>query len=547
MALDGIILKAIEKNLLPLVPSKINKIQQISDDELLFNIRHERTNLKLLISCHSLYNRINITERSYKTPDSPNNFVMVLRKHIMGAIIESIEQIGLDRILKFSLMMRDEIGDYHNYFLYLELMGKYANLVLADDSGRIVDALKRIPPYENSTRTIHPGAEYTLPDPQSGKQDPFVATVFDKEESFVRQFHGFSPLLSDELHFRLRNGESFSGVMQELAESNKLYIYDDGRYHLIQLKHIDQDFVCYPLFEAFDIMYFQAEEKVRIKQQSGDIAKIIKKELKKDRNKLEKLQKTLDEAYDLDKYRVYGDLLYAYAYQFPYNQKEVVLKSFDTGEDITIPLDNKIPVKQNAKKYYQKYTKSKNAQSEVSKQIELTIDRIDYFENLEAQLKMAGVEDAIEIREELAKNGYLRKTQKNIQHKKQKKPGFMTFIVNETKIFVGKNNLQNDYITFKQAHRNDTWLHVKDLHGSHVVIESEDPDENLLRTAAMLAAYYSQGRESSSVPVNYCLIKNIKKPKNAASGFVTMSSYKTIFIDPDQSEILRLIQENLKH
>lgn len=537
MALDGIIIRALTRDFQQLVPAKINRIQAVSADEILFTIRSNRHNAKMLVSCHSSYNRINLTDNDYRSLDYPANFVMVLRKHIDGAIITKIEQVGLDRIISINLEVRDELHDYHNYHLYVELMGKYANLVLVDDQNKIIDAQKRIPPYENATRTIHPGAVYTLPKPHAEKQNPFSSDTFNHDESLVKQFHGFSPLLSDEVLYRCAYGESFKDIMQEIDQSQQLYLYPQA-FHLIELKHLNAKPIIKELNAGLDHLYAHKEAQVRIKQQSGDIARLIKQELKKNRNKLVKLQATLDDANDLEKYAKYGDLLYAYSYQFPHHEKSVMLDDFETGTTITIPLDNKLSVKQNAKKYYQKYTKSKNAQIEVAKQIALTEQQIHYFENLNMQLSMADVNDAIEMREELFNKGYLRKKTINRGRKhKINKPHFITLVIDGINIYVGKNNIQNEYITFKLGKRDDTWLHVKDMHGAHVLINTASPSENVLRIAAMFAAYYSQAHASSSVPINYCPLRNIKKPNRAGSGFVTLSNYKTIYIDPDEAMI----------
>lgn len=546
MALDGLVLNQLTKGLKENIPAKINKIQQVSDTEILFTIRANNKNHRLMISCHSSYNRIHFTRRNYTMPDVPQSFIMVLRKHINGAIIKDLHQIGLDRILCFTIEARNELGDIHEIKMYVELMGKYANIILVNDENKVIDALKRIPPFENSVRTIHPGAQFVPVQPHSNKQDPYHPNQIDIEESFTKQFHGFSPILSNEFHYRIRHGEEFTEVMNEIAKSQSIYVCEKDEkehFHVIPLKHLEVESKEYPIQEAMDTLYFEKEEKVRIKEQSGDLFKIVRQELKKSKNKLLKLQKTLDEAYDLENYRIYGDLLYAYAYQFPKKVKEAILPSFETGEDIVIPLDEKLDIKQNAKKYYQKYQKSKTAQIEVAKQIELTKDSIAYFEILEAQLEQASFLDAVEIREELTANGYMRKKQRSINRKKKTKPNFMTLDIDGIMVYIGKNNIQNDYITWKQSRKDHLWFHTKDIHGSHVVVASDNPSEEIIRIAAMFAAYYSKGRLSSSVPVNYCPIRQLRKPNKAALGFVTLTNYKTIYIDPVESDIEEYIHK----
>lgn len=541
MALDGLVIHQIQKELQAIVPAKINKIQQVSDCEILFTIRSNNKNHKLMISCHSSFSRIHLTSREYKAPEVAYPFVMVLRKHINGAIIKNIKQVGLDRILVFTLESRNELGDIHDIYMYVELMGKYANIILVNDENKIIDALKKIPPYENNIRTIHPGATFVEVSPQTEKQNPFEATNISIDVSFSKVFYGISPLLSSEIHYRLAQGETFSSIMNEIQESDSIYIYEKDNkllYHLLPLKHLEMTAKKLPIQKAFDEMYYEKEEKVRIKEQSGDLFKLVKQELKKSRNKLVKLNRTLESAYDLEDYRTYGDLLYAYAYKFPYKQKEVTLPSFETGEDIIIPLDEKYDIKTNAKKYYQKYNKAKTAQIEVAKQIELAKTSISYFENLEVQLDQANLMDAAEIREELNTLGYLRKKQRFTPKKKKKtKPNFITLEIEGVQIYIGKNNTQNDYITWKQSRKDYLWFHAKDIHGSHVVINQSEVSEEIIRIAAMFAAYYSKARLSSSVPVNYCFIRQLRKPNNAALGFVTLTNYKTIYIDPIMEEI----------
>ena len=260
--------------------------------------------------------------------------------------------------------------------------------------------MKRIPPFENNTRTIHPGAQFVHVPAQIGKKDPYQDDNYNLVESFTKQYYGFSPLLSSEIEYRLHHDENWKDIMEEIKTSSTLYVYekDDKEYfHILPLKHLEENPKTFELQEGMDQIYYEKEEKVRIKEQSGDLFKVVRQELKKSRNKLIKLEKTLEAAYDLEQYRIYGDLLYAYAYKFPYKQKQVTLPDFETGEDVIIPLDEKYDVKQNAKKYYQKYTKSKTAQVEIAKQIELTEETIEYFETLEAQLEQANFNDAEEI------------------------------------------------------------------------------------------------------------------------------------------------------
>lgn len=544
MAIDGLLLRALHEELHTFIPAKITKLQQISDTELLFTLRTSLGNQKLMISLHSVYNRIHISKENYTTLEVPGNFVMLLRKQIDGAIIKSLSQIGLDRILHMEIEARNEMGDIHTKHLYIELMGKYANVILVGEDGRIIDALKRIPPFENNRRTIHPGAQFQLPAPHVGKQDPYAYETIDFEESFSKQFHGFSPLLAKEVQYRIHQGQSFDEVMQQLKQSHSLYISDvkdTMHFHSIPLTHLEVEAREYPLMKGMDILFYQKEEKVRIKQQSGDLFRAVHKELHKNKAKLPKLQQALQDAMDCDRYREYGELLFAYMGTVE-KSKTIVLPSFDTGEDIQIQLDMRFDIKGNANKFFQKYHKFKRGQIILQEQITLCEKEIAYFENMEVQLEQASIPDAIEIREELAKQGYIKAYKSKIRKKKKLElPHFETFEFEEATVYVGKNNLQNDYVTWKLGRKSDTWLHTKDFHGAHVVVTCEHPSEQLLRDSAMLAAWFSNGRYSSSVPVDYCLVRNLKKIPGNKGSLVSLSTYKTIYIDPEVGYIQHLL------
>ncbi len=540
MAIDGIVLRQITKQLAALLPAKINKIQQLSDTEILMQLRTHEGTKKLLISTHSVYNRINITELQYTTLDAPGNFVMLLRKQLDGGIIRKLEQEGLDRILHLEIEARDELGDIHHKHLYFECMGKYANLVFVGDDGKIIDALKRIPPFENNKRTIHPGACYVLPNPHLYKADPFHCDHIDPQISLTKQLHGFSPLLSDEVQYRIHHGETLLDIMRQLDTSEDIYISDLATkmaFHILPLTHLSSTWRSYPLMKGLDILYHEKEEKVRIKQQTGDLYKVVKQELHRNQSKLPKLQESMSEALDCEKYREYGDLLFAYMGSIS-REPLVTLPSFYDESMVSIPLDMRFDIKQNANKFYQKYHKAKRAQEYLQEQIVLCKKEIHYFEAMQIQLEQASIADAAEIREELIRQRYMKENKGRQRKKKQADhPHYECFRFGENKVYVGKNNLQNDYVTWKLARKEDLWLHVKDLHGAHVIISGPEPDETLLRDAAMLAAWYSGGRHSSSVPVNYCPIKQLKKIPKTKGSFVSMNHYKTIYIDPDPAHI----------
>ena len=543
MALDGILLSKIIPQIRAALPLRIQKIQDVSATELLFHTHGPQGRQQLLISCHSVYNRLMFTKRSYTAPYQPGNFVMVLRKYIEGAMVTDIEQAELDRWCRMDIQRRNNLGDPETMYLYIELMGKYANVILVNSENRIVDALKRIPPFENSRRTIHPGAVFPVT-PSQNKKDPFSADTFDPEISLTRQFSGFSPFLSKEAEYRMEHGQSFADFMREIRESDRLYIAAEKQepvFHCIELKHCGTN-ISYPLFEGFDVLYYRREEKDRIRQVSGDIYHFVSRQLKHQQQKLPRLLSELDDAKDCDRWKKYGDLLFTYQITDTKGTSSITLSDYETDTDIEIPLDPKLDGKSNARKAYQRYNKLKKGQAYLQEQIHICEDEIAYFEGLIEQLDLADYETANEIQEELQRLGYLRNSQKkgkNSRKKKETKAAVAeTVSPSGIRISFGRNNFQNDELTWHRARKNEIWLHAKDYHGAHVVIHDEHPDEETLRMAANIAACFSKGRQSSSVPVVWCPQRNLKKIPGAKPGTVQLGAYKMIYIDPD-TEVLQ--------
>lgn len=548
MALDGLLLRQVVKEIQPSLPLKIQRIYNLSENELLFQVRSQKLKQQLLISCHSVHNRIQWTQRDFVTPQEPTQFVMLLRKHLEDAVLYSFEQIGLDRIVKAEIQQRDALGDLHIHTLYIELMGKYANLILVNHEGRIQDALKRIPPFENTQRTLQPGAQYELPH-AAVKANPFTTQSVSTHESLTNTLDGVSPILAKELEYRLNHQEDFTKIMRLIDQSKELYLHTKGHEvlaHCIPLTHLELPYQVYPVMEGYDRLYQDQEEKERIKQHTGDLIKFVSREAKRQSQKLPKLLDALDEALDCEKWKVYGDYLYAYATHLPSGQSECVVEDFETSKPLSIPLDVRYDGKQNAGRYYQKYHKGRKGQVHIRSQIEKTQAEIDYFVGLQEQLAMASVIEALQIREELASLGYV-PLRKGKKHKDQKIYYTQLSLDNGVQVYFGKNNQQNELVSFKLSRKNDTWLHAKDYHGAHVIIAQSNPDEATLRMGAQLAAYFSQARLGSSVPIDYCEVKDIKKIPGSKPGLVALGSHKTIYIDPDQDFVLNLIQKTQVH
>lgn len=544
MALDGIMLHALTEDLKRLVTGRISKIQNISEEEILLTVHtKENGTQKLVINVHSNTNRVYVTDRLISAQPEPSNFVMFLRKHISQGVIRGIHQAGFDRILIFDVSTRNELGDIRTVHLYLELMGKYANLIVTDENNVIMDALKRIPVYENSRRLIHPGARYELPD-QSEKASIHEMETPDTSVSLVEQISGFSPLLSQEVTFRLKNGQSWNEIRHELLTNRMLYIYDRRNFHILPLTMLNKQGHAFPLMEGLAGLYEENEEEKRHKEQFGDLIRTVDQETAKQKKKLPKLEKALKQARSYEQYQKYGDLLFSYMGSLS-RGKSAVVQDYETGNMVTIPLDEKIDIKANANKYYKKYHKMKRSIDALQEQIEICRQDLAYFEQLEEQLKHCSWQDAAEIRQELENGRYIMK-KKAARKPKNKKPHILKVTLEDGIIYAGRNNLQNSYLTHKLARRTDYWFHVKGYHGSHVVLQTEKPTEAQIRLAAMLAAWFSAGKQSSSVPVDYTTISQLKKVPGSKAGFVTMKSYKTIYIDPDPAIIEPLLRKNEK-
>ena len=354
------------------------------------------------------------------------------------------------------------------------------------------------------------------------------------EESFVMQLQGFSKLLEKEVRYRLSNS-SFKEIMDLINNSNSIYINEDTMdYHIIPLTHISANNKEYPIFKGLDTIYFQKNEKEKIKNVTNDIYKIVNKQLKHEKEKLIKLEEHLSNNENYDEDKMFGDLLFMQDNLDNKGNKEIKI------DEYTIKLDPKLTLKQNANKYYQKYTKKKKGITYINDQMSSINDNIQYLEGINEQLIIANHTDAEQIKEDLINNGYIKT---KIKSKSKKKIYLYQIKLGNNTITFGKNSIQNNYLTFSFASKNDYFFHAKDYHGSHVIVKTNNLDEKTIRFAANIAAYYSKGRLSSSVPVDYCLVKDIKKIKGSKLGLVSIRNNKTIYIDPepiDESLIINI-------
>jgi predicted ribosome quality control (RQC) complex YloA/Tae2 family protein len=570
MAFDGMLLKYCVNELREeIVSGRISKIYQTSKNEILFNVRQNGTNKKLLISAHPMYARIHLTENNYDTPSEPPMFCMLLRKHLEGGIIVSIEQLKLERLIRIDVCSRDEIGEETKKHIYIEIMGKHSNIFIVDSKTRkILDCIKHVSSAQNRIRTLLPGITYELP-PLSSKLDPFITTedeliskiMFNEglvHKQLVGIFEGFSTVTAKEICYRagLVNKNTifpaFISVIDEVTNKYKPTIYENDQksdFHIFNLSHLNARSKFFKsISEMLDFYFYDKAERVRVKQISGDLQTKINNEIDKNNRKLSKLSSELEVAINSNKYQLYGELITANIYSIQPGDTELeALNYYETEECfLKIVLDPLKTPSENAQHYFKTYNKFKNSIPIIEEQIENTKAELEYLTLIQQQLKSSSPSDVEEIREELSEQGYIKGTNKK-NKKKITKPNFETYYSNDsTEILVGKNNKQNDYLTNKLAKRDEFWLHTKDIPGSHVIVRNNNPSEKTLYEAAILAAYFSKGKNSSSVPVDFTQIKNVKKIKGSKPGFVTYDNNNTIYVTPSLEEILKISTKKQK-
>lgn len=541
MALDGVVLHAIVASIQKEIPLKINRMTQASDHEFFFNVFNGKK-FNLFISTHPQFARLQLTDTRPGTNLDQTHILMVLRKHFSGGIITKIEQVGFDRVVILDVEHRDEMGVIQTNQIILELIGRSANMILLNQDKKILDATRRSGGFESTQRSIHPGSPYEAPEQFHKK--PFTELSTYSEDSYLRsQFDGISPLLENEIHYRLEQGQSIESILEETLSSSQLYRYQND-YHVLELTHLKSPAKVEPIHIGLDRYYADIQSQARIKDHTGDLMRQVKRELKRSVKKLPKLETDLEAALDCEHLRLYGDILYTYGYTLEPGAKEYQGEDFESNP-ITIPLDPRFNATVNAQRYFKQYNKAKTSIQYLTDQIHETKMRIDYLNNLELQLEQATVEDAKEIATELEDAGILKKSKKKPkqQNKKAKNNYIHIKYDDVTDIYVGKNNIQNDTITFKLAKRDDMWFHVANMAGAHVLLKTDHMDEAKQRLCCQLAAYFSAARQSSSVEVHYTQVRNIKKVPKGPLGLVSISTQKSMFIDPDEDYLLTYLPQ----
>lgn len=547
MAFDGLFTRAMTVELQQLVTGRITKVHQPNAQEIVLHIRANGANHKLLVSVHSSYARVQLTDHTIDNPKEPPMFCMFLRKHIEGGFINAITQVGSDRIMIMEIHSTDEIGDATVRELHFEIMGRHSNILLIDPSkNQIIEALKHLSPLMNRHRTIMPGQPFVAP-PAQEKVNPFLGddnffTAPRTAKDIVGHFAGFSPLHAEEL--LARGTQNFDNFMQAFNTGGEQPTYAEVGNKVLfspnRLTHLTSTTSFASNSALLDRVFFARAERDRVKQQAGDLERWLHNEISKLQLKMKKLTKDFERAERLETFQLYGELLMANIYNFERGMKEVTVTNYYNDEPVTITLDPRKSPVDNAQSYFTKYTKAKNALVMVQQQLDKTTEDIAYFEMLMQQVEQASPTDIEEIREELAEQGFLkRRILKKKKKATQAKPEQFTSS-SGIAISVGKNNKQNDALTFKIAKRTEIWLHTKDIPGSHVVIHSDAPDEQTILEAATLAGYFSKARASASIPVDYTEIKHVKKPSGAKPGFVIYFEQKTVYVTPDETLVMKL-------
>ncbi len=559
MTFDGLFTHAMIHELnQTLQNGRVTKISQPYPNEVILTIRANRTNYPVLLSANPRYARFQITQIPYTNPAVPTNFTMMLRKYLEGAKLLKIKQLDNDRVVYFEFLTRNELGDKLPLLLSAEIMGRYSNVILINQStNKIIDTIKHVGMDQNRYRTLLPGATYRQP-PTQNKENPFEqdSNTFEEliqkypnrevlADNLLKQYQGISRdnalALADKLHSSNNFVQAFNDFLA--MTEDPIPTMNGNNFSIFTDNPNDKKFTT--LSEMLDVFYHTKANRDRVQQQGGQLLHVIRKNLQRNKKKLKKLSNELKATENADEYRIKGEVLTTYLYQIKRGMTKITLPNFyDNNKEITISLSNQLSPSQNAQKYFKKYQKLKNAVTFVNEQIELTKKEVAYLEEIQTQIELATPADLNDIKMELQQEGYIKKKQQKSKHSsrvKINKPE--SFIASDgTEILVGKNNLQNEKLTLHTAKKTDIWLHAKNIPGSHVIIKSNNPSDETLFEAAMLAAYFSKFRSSANVPIDYVQVKNIRKPNGSKPGFVIYEGQKTLTVTPTEDFVLELRQ-----
>lgn len=578
MAFDGITTNCIMQELNHLLAGqRISKIAQPEREELLFTFKalNEGSN-RLLISANASLPFLYMTKENKTSPLNAPNFCMLLRKYIGNGRISAISQPSMERVLCFTIEHLDEMGDSAVKYLYVEIMGKHSNIIFCDKDGQIIDSIKHVSGQMSSIREVLPGRPYFIPaqqdrfDPWQIAKEQFVEQILKKPCSVAKAIYtslvGFSPIIATELAYRSgldaddstaaltqadveRLYDVFRSLLQDLSDRNFSYgIYYDPvtgapkEFAPIPLTiYSDMEYKTFSsISEVLEAFYAQRNKHTVIHQKSTDLRKIVSIHLERDRKKYLLQKKQLADTEKKDKYRIYGEMLHTYGYAASPGDKSIEVTNYYTNKPFVIPLDPTLDAMENAKKYFDKYAKLKRTGNALSSYILETENEIKHLESIETSLSIAETEgDLAAIKEELQEYGFIKKHSGKKTNRISKSQPLHFVDDNGFHIYVGKNNYQNDQLTFKFATGNDWWFHAKQMTGSHVIVKSENKElpDSTYEYAAALAAYYSSGRDNEKVEIDYLQKKNVKKPNGSAPGFVVYYTNYSLVATPSLAHV----------
>ena len=572
MALDGIVISNLVYELnQTLTNARISKIAQPETDELLFTCKGHNGQHRLAISASASLPFVYLTKENKPSPLQAPTFCMVLRKHIANGRILRIYQPGLERIIHFEIEHLNELGDLCKKILIVELMGKHSNIIFCNEDLTIIDSIKRISSATSSLREVLPGKTYFIPSTQGEKRNPLevsqeeVALALKEKplsitKALYTTFTGISPLIANEIAYRASlDGDS---PIASLSESGLLHLANHFCWFMEDIKEhnykpnivrngsepVDYSSVLLTMYEYYetteadsisDVLegyYAERNAYTRIRQKSVDLRKIVSTALERNSKKYDLQLKQLKDANKKDKYKLYGELLQAFGYGIEEGAKFAEVENYyDNNNLIKIPLDETMSALDNSKKYFEKYGKLKRTTEALQTLIEETKTQIEHLESIQNALDIAVTsDDLVQIKDELMEYGFIKKHRGNTKTKSKSKP-FHYRSSDGYDIYVGKNNYQNDELSFKIATGNDWWFHAKGMAGSHVIIKAnnEELPDRTFEEAGRLAGYYSKGRENDKMEIDYLQKKNLKKPSGAAPGFVVYYTNYSLVIEPD--------------
>ena len=571
MAFDGITIANIVTELNQTITGgKINKIAQPENDELIITIKNQRKQYRLFLSASASLPLIYLTETNKPSPLTAPNFCMLLRKHIGSGKIIAIEQPGMERIIRFTIEHLNELGDLCTKYLIVEIMGKHSNIIFCNEEDQIIDSIKHVSAHMSSVREVLPGRPYFIPETQS-KLNPFVLTeeifqekIFPRPVNVAKAIYtsitGISPLMAEEVCYRagIDGGIPTDGLEDvervHLAHTFLRMVDDirDGHFepNIIYKGKEPVEFACFPLsqyqdyravsypsiFPVLETYYAEKNIVTKMRQKTVDLRKIVQNALERNVKKYQLQQKQLKDTEKKEKYRVWGELLNTYGYEVEPGAKSMEALNYYTNEMNQIPLDETMTPQENAKKYFDKYSKLKRTKEALDTLLQETGDEIKHLESIAASLDIASSEeDLVQIKEEMMEYGYVKR--KNTGGKKVKVTSRPYHYISSDgyDIYVGKNNFQNDELSFKFASGNDWWFHAKGQPGSHVIVKSKNEElpDRTFEEAGKLAAYYSKGRQAPKVEIDYTQKKNLRKPTGGKPGFVVYYTNYSLLIEPD--------------